>query len=93
MYCACRYSFIAAHRLSRYATLRQDPLAAAQSNLSPYLAFGQLGTQRAALAVATAAADAEQILGADVAVTSAGSGTITLKLLKIFQVYILRKVV
>jgi deoxyribodipyrimidine photolyase len=63
-----------AHSLSRYATLRQDPLAAAQSNLSPYLAFGQLGVQRAALAVATAAADAEQILGADVAVMSAGAG-------------------
>jgi deoxyribodipyrimidine photolyase len=74
MHCVFQRLFAAAYRLSRYATLRQDPLAAAQSNLSPYLAFGQLGTQRAALAVATAAADAERILGADVAVTSAGAG-------------------
>jgi len=39
-------------RLSGYATRRNDPLADGQSGLSPWLHFGQLSPQRAALALA-----------------------------------------
>lgn len=38
--------------LERYATSANDPLAEAQSGLSPWLHFGQLSPQRVALAVA-----------------------------------------
>jgi deoxyribodipyrimidine photo-lyase len=38
-------------RLRGYATRRNDPNASAQSDLSPYLHFGQLSAQRVALAV------------------------------------------
>lgn len=39
------------HKLSRYAELRNDPTMDGQSNLSPYLHFGQLSAQRIALEV------------------------------------------
>ena len=46
-------AFLEPARLKRYATKRNDPCdPAAQSNLSPYLHFGQLGAQRAALEAA-----------------------------------------
>jgi deoxyribodipyrimidine photo-lyase len=39
-------------RLAAYGTARNDPTLAGQSDLSPYLHFGQLAPQRAALAAA-----------------------------------------
>jgi deoxyribodipyrimidine photo-lyase len=39
------------HKLSRYQELRNDPVLDGQSNLSPYLHFGQLSAQRIALGV------------------------------------------
>jgi len=39
------------HRLHYYANLRNDPTADGQSDLSPYLHFGQLGAQRLAYEV------------------------------------------
>lgn len=42
-------------RLPRYGTERNDPLADAQSGLSPYLHYGMLSAQRVALAVLAAA--------------------------------------
>lgn len=46
-------AFLEPARLKRYATKRNDPCdPEAQSNLSPYLHFGQLGAQRAALEAA-----------------------------------------
>ncbi|XP_059613917.1 deoxyribodipyrimidine photo-lyase [Phlebotomus argentipes] len=39
------------HRLERYAEKRNDPLADAQSNLSPWLHFGQISAQRCVLHV------------------------------------------
>lgn len=39
------------NKLPRYADLRNDPVREGQSNLSPYLHFGQLSAQRAALEV------------------------------------------
>jgi len=39
------------HRLADYDTLRNDPTKDGQSNLSPYLHFGQLSAQRVALEV------------------------------------------
>jgi deoxyribodipyrimidine photo-lyase len=39
-------------RLANYASARNDPTVAGQSDLSPYLHFGQLAPQRAAVAVA-----------------------------------------
>lgn len=42
-------------RLASYNDLRNDPVANAQSGLSPWLHFGQLAPQRAALDVAAAA--------------------------------------
>lgn len=47
-----------AERLDGYALGRNDPTRAAQSDLSPYLHFGQLAPQRVALAVAAAEASA-----------------------------------
>lgn len=43
------------HRLPDYDTLRNDPTKDGQSNLSPYLHFGQLSAQRVALEVSKAA--------------------------------------
>lgn len=43
-----------AERLPRYATERNDPLAQAQSDLSPYLHYGMLSAQRIALEVLAA---------------------------------------
>jgi deoxyribodipyrimidine photo-lyase len=43
-------------RLSGYAEARNDPNREAQSNLSPYLHFGQLSAQRVALTVAGSSA-------------------------------------
>jgi deoxyribodipyrimidine photo-lyase len=43
-----------AERLPRYATERNDPLAEAQSDLSPYLHYGMLSAQRIALRVLSA---------------------------------------
>ena len=43
-----------AERLPRYATERNDPLAEAQSDLSPYLHYGMLSAQRVALEVLAA---------------------------------------
>ena len=40
------------HRLDAYSAARNNPLADGQSGLSPWLHFGQLSPQRAALAVA-----------------------------------------
>lgn len=40
------------HRLAGYATRRNNPLVDGQSGLSPWLHFGQLSPQRAALAIA-----------------------------------------
>lgn len=46
-------AFLEPARLKKYATKRNDPCdPSAQSNLSPYLHFGQLGAQRAALEAA-----------------------------------------
>jgi deoxyribodipyrimidine photo-lyase len=45
-----------AERLWGYAQRRNDPNAAGQSDLSPYLHFGQLSAQRVALAVSAAPA-------------------------------------
>jgi len=46
-------AFLEPARLKKYATKRNDPCdTTAQSNLSPYLHFGQLGAQRAALEAA-----------------------------------------
>ena len=39
------------NRLARYASDRNDPLANAQSNLSPYLHYGMISAQRVALEV------------------------------------------
>ncbi len=47
--------------LERYANSRNDPNAAAQSGLSPYLHFGQLSAQRAALEVLKLEADGESV--------------------------------
>ena len=44
------YDFLE-HRLACYNELRNDPTKGGQSNLSPYLHFGQLAPQRAALEV------------------------------------------
>ncbi len=44
-------------KLSRYDTARNDPCLDGQSDLSPYLHFGQLSAQRVALAVACAKAN------------------------------------
>lgn len=41
------------HRLEEYPLFRNDPTANAQSNLSPYLHFGQLAAQRVALQLQT----------------------------------------
>jgi len=38
-------------RLSRYADARNDPMAEGQSDLSPYLHFGQISAQRVALGI------------------------------------------
>lgn len=46
------------HRLSRYAIERNDPTQRAQSDLSPYLHFGQLSAQHVALAVEQSTTDA-----------------------------------
>jgi deoxyribodipyrimidine photo-lyase len=43
------------HRLENYDTDRNDPTKNGQSNLSPYLHFGQLSAQRVALEVSQAA--------------------------------------
>lgn len=42
------------HRLTEYAQQRNNPLADGQSNLSPYLHFGQLSAQRVAIEVSRA---------------------------------------
>lgn len=42
------------HKLSRYQEFRNDPAMDGQSDLSPYLHFGQLSAQRVALEVAKA---------------------------------------
>jgi deoxyribodipyrimidine photo-lyase len=47
------------HRLPLYATGSNDPNRGAQSDLSPYLHFGQLSAQRVALAVARSTAPEE----------------------------------
>lgn len=44
--------FLTANRLKHYADKRNDPAAAALSNLSPYLHYGQIAPQRAALEAA-----------------------------------------
>ncbi len=44
-------------RLDQYAVDRNDPVKEGQSNLSPYLHFGQLSAQRLALEVQSARAD------------------------------------
>ncbi|MDQ5987826.1 MAG: hypothetical protein CSYNP_03572 [Syntrophus sp. SKADARSKE-3] len=49
------HSFVG-HRLPRYEELRNDPGSDGQSNLSPYLHFGQLSAQRVALEVMKAEA-------------------------------------
>jgi deoxyribodipyrimidine photo-lyase len=46
--------------LPRYATESNDPTKNAQSGLSPYLHFGQLAPQRAALAIAAGGDDASR---------------------------------
>jgi deoxyribodipyrimidine photo-lyase len=46
-------------RLSQYAEARNDPNEDGQSNLSPYLHFGQLSAQRAALEVSKSGAGTE----------------------------------
>jgi len=55
---ACLRAFIAG-RLDSYDTARNDPNLDGQSNLSPYLHFGQIAAQRVALAVADTAAAPE----------------------------------
>ena len=47
------------HRLPVYNAKRNDPVAKAQSNLSPYLHFGHLSAQRVALEVNRSKASAE----------------------------------
>lgn len=44
--------FLTPARLSKYADKRNDPTVQALSNLSPYLHYGQLSAQRAALEAA-----------------------------------------
>lgn len=44
-------------KLPSYATKRNDPVADGQSNLSPYLHFGQISAQRVALEVENASVD------------------------------------
>lgn len=48
-----------ANRLNGYNTQRNNPLANGQSNLSPYLHYGQLSAQRVAIEVSKANAPAE----------------------------------
>ncbi|MFN2355363.1 MAG: deoxyribodipyrimidine photo-lyase [Desulfopila sp.] len=52
----CLHDFIG-QKLQLYDGQRNDPNVAAQSGLSPYLHFGQLAPQRAALEVSSAAAE------------------------------------
>lgn len=52
----CLHSFIE-RKLQLYDRQRNDPNVAAQSGLSPYLHFGQLAPQRAALSVSSAAVE------------------------------------
>ena len=49
----CLQDFIS-HRLTGYDQLRNNPLADGQSNLSPYLHFGQMSAQRVAIEVTRA---------------------------------------
>jgi len=48
-------------RLSRYSTERNDPNNDGQSNLSPYLHFGQLSSQRVALEVMKVPGNKEEV--------------------------------
>lgn len=59
-------------RLAAYATARNDPTTAGQSDLSPYLHFGQLAPQRAAYAAAQRAGAAGSADAAAAAAVAAG---------------------